>query len=266
MYHTLSTKPSDNSKEIARIVKKVTDQDGKIKYEKTKKAIYLISSDTLPSNIRRKIELSDKSNEVFLPNYINQEGNYPNRMFFGGGSLCGKSYLASKVAEDYNKKHKNNKVILFSGIENDDYKKVKNFHRIRIDESLLDNPMSLDELHDSLCIFDDIHVVPGKDLQKELCSLRDKCVNAGRHHNTSTMVLQQQLLGGNDTKSSLNGCFQIVGYPKSTSKHQLRNYMKRYLNMPDDEIDRHMKKSTRWLVMNNTNPMYMLSEKDCELL
>lgn len=264
MYHSLSFKP--NGKEIAKVFKKSTDPEtGKIKYEKTKKALYLLSSDTAFPQTQRRVELSNKSNEVFLPSYVNQEGDYPNRMFFGGGSLCGKSYLASKVAEDYNKKHKNNKVILFSGIDNDDYKKIKNFHRIRIDDSLLENPMTLEELHDALVIFDDIHVVPDKELRNELCHIRDKCVNAGRHRNTSTMVLQQQLLGGNDTKSSLNGCFQIVGYPRSTSKHQLHNYLHRYLNLPKDETEKIMKKDSRWVVMNNTNPMYVLSEKDCEL-
>lgn len=264
MYHSLSLRPQGNFKEIAKIVKKTTDpESNKTKYEKTKKALYIIEQDHPFDSPTNRIEL--KNSEQFFPSAVRQENNHTNRAFLAGGTLSGKSFLANEYAKDYKKKFPKNKVILFSGIENNDYDDIRNLHRIRIDESLLDNPISLEELHDSLTIFDDILAVTDKDIQKELCRIRDKTLSAGRHHGIDCLVLQQNLLDGNNSKSSLNNSFQVVAFPKASSKHQFANYLERYHKMKKDDINHMMHKPTRWILMNNVNPMYRLTEHECEL-
>ena len=46
---------------------------------------------------------------------------------------------------------------------------------MRIDESILENPFTLEELHDSITIFDDIEHFPDKEIRKELERVRDSC-------------------------------------------------------------------------------------------
>ena len=165
-------------------------------------------------------ELFITNNDKLLPVMNRQEGGFPNRVYIAGGTLQGKSYIASKLAEDYHKEFPKNKIILFSWVNYDDnYKnlyKLKAFHKIRIDESILENPITLEELHDSITIFDDIEHFPDKEIRKELERVRDSAVNAGRHENIDVIVCRQNLLEGILTKTCLNSSFQVIGFPHSS--------------------------------------------------
>lgn len=264
MYHSLSFKPQGNFKEIAKVVKKTTDPETKrIKYDKTKKALYVIEQDKpfdVPIN---RIEL--KNDEQFFPSAVKHEGGYSNRSFFAGSTLSGKSYLANKYAHDYIKQNRKNKVVLFTGVENSDYADIKNLHRIRIDDSILDNPIKLEELHDSLCIFDDILAIPDKEHRNEICKLRDRVLSAGRHVNCDCLVLQQNMMDGFNTKSTLNNCFQVAIFPRSSGKHQASNYLERYMKLPKDKIREIMGRNSRWVLINLVNPNYTLTEHDCQI-
>lgn len=265
MYHSLTFKP--NGKQIARVVKKYKDPEtGVITYNKTKKFLSLIESDDPIPNAVRKVELN--KNERFFPVAVRQEGNHTNRVFLGAGTLSGKSFLANEYALDYKKRFPKNKVILITGLskDNEDYSSIKNLHRIRIDEeNILDNPIALDELHDSLTIFDDILACKDKEIAKELARLRDQVLSAGRQENIDCLVLQQNLLDGHNTKSCHANAFQVVGFPKTSSKAQLMNYLEHHHKMNTAKIDAFMHKPSRWILINNVNPLYYLSEIDCEL-
>ena len=264
MYHSLSFKPLGNFKEIAKIVRKTTDPEtGKTKYEKTKKALYVIEQDHPFDSPMNRIEL--KNGEQFFPSSVKHEGNYSNRSFFAGSTLSGKSYLANKYAHDYLKQNKKNKVVLFTGVENDDYADIKNLHRIRIDDSILENPIKLEELHDSLAIFDDIMAVSDKELRNEVCKIRDRVLSAGRHHNIDALILQQNMLDGFNTKSTLNNCFQVAIFPRSSGKHQASNYLERYMKLPKDKIHDIMNRNSRWVLINLVNPNYLITERDAQI-
>lgn len=265
MYHSFTFKPT--GKQIARVVKKNKDPEtGKVTYEKTKKFLSLIESDDPIPNAVRRVEL--KKNEQFFPVAVRQEGNHTNRVFLGAGTLSGKSFLANEYAQDYKKRFPKNKVILVTGLpkDNDDYSNIKNLHRIRIDEdNILNNPIALEEFHDSLTIFDDILACKDKEIVKELSRLRDQVLSAGRQENIDCLVLQQNLLDGHNTKSCHANSFQIVGFPRTSSKYQLMNYLENHHKMNKAKIDEFMHKPTRWVLINNVNPLYYLTEKDCEL-
>jgi hypothetical protein len=193
---------------------------------------------------------------------INQAGDHPNRVFCAGSSLCGKSYLAGKLAQDYQKNNKGNPVVLFSWVDKDPaYGGVSNLKKIRIDDSILENPIQLEELQDSLCIFDDIHHFTDKHIREELERIRDSCFNAGRHKGIATICASQNLLEGNRTKTPLNSGFQIIGYPRSAGRYQFQQFLKRYMFMGDNMIRKIMSTPSRWVLLNRANPMYVLGEK-----
>ena len=215
-------------------------------------------------------ELFINNDDLLLPVMNRQEGGFPNRVFVAGGTLQGKSYIASKLAEDYHKLFPKNKIILFSWVNNDDnYKnlsKLKVFHKMRIDESILENPFTLEELHDSICIFDDIEHFPDKEIRKELERVRDSCVNAGRHENIDVAVARQNLLEGILTKTCLNSSFQVIGFPHSSSRYQLSEFLRRHMRLDNTLIQKILNVPSRWVLINRNTPSYVLHQKGCFLL
>lgn len=230
-----------------------------------KHCLYINKSDTKDPDLPREYVITGKEVLKPLMTRADTEG-HAQRVFLAGGTLSGKSYLTSKMAKDYHRQFPKNKTILFSWVEKDDnYKGIKNLHKIRIDESILDNPIDLSELHDSVCIFDDIEHFTDKYIVAELERLRNSAINAGRHENIDVICARQNLLEGHKTKTVLNSSFQVVGFPHSGGRYQLGEWMKRHMFLDKQKIDKILNLPSRWVLLNK-NPPYVLYQKGCFLL
>ncbi len=237
-----------------------SNAQGKKDKKKVRKFVYLNELEARDDNAPRELKMTGR--EILRPIMRRQAGGYPNRVFIAGASLCGKSYLASKLAKDYMLNFKKNKVINFSWVNNDkNYDKLKNYHKMRIDEDLLDNPIELGELHDSICIFDDIHHFTDKHIRMEMERLRDSCLQAGRHENIDVVVCTQNILDGARTKHCVNNTFQIIGFPQSAARYQLGEYLRRYMRLPQDKVRMILSLPSRWILINQSTPVYILHEK-----
>lgn len=229
-----------------------------------RKYVYLNESDE-PVDEPKVLQMTGK--EILRPIMRRQAGSFPNRVFIAGASLCGKSYLASKLAKDYFLNFKKNKIINFSYLNNDEnYAKLKNYHKMRIDEDILENPIDLDELHDSVCIFDDIQHFTDKYIVKELERIRDSCLQAGRHSNIDVIVCTQNLLDGPKTKQCVNNTFQVIGFPQSAGRFQLGEWLRRYIRLSQEQVRTILNLPSRWVLVNQGTPIYVLHEKGCFML
>ena len=191
MFFELSTGKGD--KAIAEIIdpdkdalyEALPDKEKK-KHKRQRNYLYINEFDTPKADALSVVKLTGK--EILVPVMPRQSGDHSNRIFLAGGTLCGKSYLAGKIAKDYNRNFKKNKVVNFSWVDDDKaYSKLKNYHKIRVDESILTDPIDLDELKDSICIFDDIEHFPDKNIRGEVERLRDSSFNAGSHNNNDVL-------------------------------------------------------------------------------
>lgn len=250
--------------------------------------LYVTESD---SRDNQEFFLTDEGK--IKPLHIKQANGYPNRIQISGASLCGKSFFARLIAEDYWEKycqpspHKKKgdicKIVLFTGIprhkdnifggdgcEKKEHKvpdnrvtrdMCNNIIRIRCDESILEDPIELDELSNSLCIFDDIDRFPNKEVSLELNNLRDKIMTSGRHDNIDVISIGHILLNGKKTQNALTNAFQIVSFPHSGGRYQLIEYLKRYVSLPKEKCHHILGLPTRWLIINNANPNYIVHEK-----
>jgi len=273
MYNYLSLDKSEGGRPIAKIRTKTKNKDDeeirkplKLKQqERLKKCLFINSSDKPLETMPKTFEIT--SEKVLKPLMIRADNEgHANRVFIAGGTLSGKSYLAAKLAKDYQLQFPKNKVILFSWVDDDkNYKDINNLHKIRIDESILDEPISLDELHDSLCIFDDCEHFTDKAIVAELERLRNCCFNAGRHKNIDTICVRQNLLDGHKTKTILNSAFQVVGFPRGAGRYQLGQWLKRHMFMDKQTIDKILNVPSRWVLINK-NPPYILHQKGCFML
>lgn len=198
------------------------------------------------------------------PIYHTQQGGWPNRMIFAGASLCGKSYLAGKIAETWKEREENAKrrINIFSHVKHDPaYDDIPGIRRIRCDEELLEDPIDIEDMHDSLCIFDDINSFPDKKIGKELNDIRDKCLKSGRHHNIAVISADQVLMDGRATRERLLNGFQIIVFPRSGGRYQAKNFLERYLSLDKHKIDNLLSLPSRWIIINRTEPLYYLHEQ-----
>jgi len=257
-----SIKIGSGDKWIADLVTK----DGNKK--ETVKKIYINAHDEQKHGVLTDFKCG--KHEHIRPIMCRQSNGHSNRVFCSGSSLAGKSFIASELAKSYHEQFPKHNICLFSYLDGDEnyqwMKKLKCFKKIRIDNTLIEDPITIDELHDSLVIFDDIEHFSNRYLLKELEILRNSLLNAGRHVNADVIIVKQQLLDSHHTKPILNSAFQIYGFGQSASKYQLGQWLKRYINLDQKLIKRVMAVPSRWVCVNNSTCMYALHSQGCFML
>ena len=238
----------------------VTNSGKSLKKEK-KKILYLNDYELENDCIVSDFHLG--SDEKLMPLYTDADAaKHPNRYVLAAGTLQGKSYMTSKLAENYAKQYPKNNVILFSWVKDDDnYKKIKNLVKIRIDESILEDPIEVDELKDSFVIFDDIEHFSNKSIVKELERLRNSIFNCGRHENIAVASARQILMDGEKTKNINNSSFVTFLFCKGGSRFQAGNWLKTYMHFDKDVVERILNLPSRWVMVNKNTPIYILYEK-----
>ena len=83
-------------------------------------------------------------------------------IYITGASGSGKSYYTRKYLEEYKKKFKHNEIYLFSALPEDSSIDPLKPKRIRIDESLHEDPIPIEEFANSCVIFDDVDCISDK--------------------------------------------------------------------------------------------------------
>ena len=83
-------------------------------------------------------------------------------LYITGCSGSGKSTYTRKYLEQYKKQYKNNPIYLFSSLTEDRNLDSIKPKRVIIDESLVEDPMDIEDLENSCTIFDDIDVISTK--------------------------------------------------------------------------------------------------------
>lgn len=86
------------------------------------------------------------------------------RLSIFGPSGVGKSTFVSSVIKEYKKKYKKNKIYMISPTKDDDaYADLKDvIQYIKIDDSLITDPMEFTEFSNALIIFDDSEMLSAK--------------------------------------------------------------------------------------------------------
>jgi hypothetical protein len=219
-----------------------------------------------PSERSTEFHLHDPEAKLW-PLDVTQVGGNPNRMVYAGSSLCGKSYLAGKIAEDYRAKNPKNRIYIISNLEEDDaYDSIPNTYRIPMDEDLIDDPINIKEMRDSLVIFDDYASHPDEKVVKTVEKLRDSAFNSGRHSKITPMSISQVLLDGKKSRDQLLNAFQVVLFPQSGGRYQANAFLEKYLSMPREKIDAINELPSRWVIINRVRPLYYIHERGAKFI
>lgn len=212
------------------------------------------------------LELNDGKFEV-LPNINKREVCY-----IAGPNGSGKSYYCASYLKHANQLLKQKDIFLISRLEKDvAFDDVKHIERIKIDNTLLTDPIPISEFEDSIVLFDDIDKSDNPKITKYLEKLRDDLIMNGRDHTDNgkdayILITNHQITNYAATRDLLNECSSITIYPQSGSTHGITYALKNYCGLSNKQIDKILKLNSRWITLYKRYPMYCISEHNCFML
>ena len=181
-------------------------------------------------------------------------------MMIGGMSGSGKSYYTANLCRTYKKQFPNHKLILFSNKSSDPaFDSLGYVERVVIDEELIVEPITLDELRNTLVIFDDVEHCHIKDVDKELDRIRDLILVQGRSYKTSFVYVSHQFSNYRQTRGILNECHSLTFFPATATKHSMKYLFDKYLGFDRKTIEKLMRLPSRWVTVQKSPPSAMYS-------
>lgn len=227
---------------------------------KAKEVFNRIKSDTANDKI---IRLPDDSTFSPIPS---ADPKTRQVYYIAGQSGSGKSYFARGIAENYKKLYPDREVYLISKLNEDetlDKMKIGKPKRISL-QSLVDDPVDLDEFKECLIIFDDFDTLD-KPYDKIVHKLIEDLAIMGRHTCTSMLILSHYLTNYSKTRLILCEANFLVLYPLATSFKALSYVCQHYGGLDKEDIQQ-LKKRGRWVCIMKNYPSYIISAHEANLL
>ena len=215
------------------------------------------------SAANKSVELPDDSTFQAIPD---PDPSKRQVWYVAGQSGSGKSYFARGIAENYKKLFPDRDIYLISKLMEDetlDKMKVGKPKRINL-ETLVSDPVDLEEFKDCLVIFDDWDTLD-KPYFPIVHKLIEDLAIMGRHTNTSMLILSHYLTNYSKTRLILGEAQFLVLYPLATSAKALKYVCEHYGNMDKEDIVK-MKRRGRWVLIHKNYPSYVLSTGEANLL
>lgn len=211
----------------------------------------------------KSIELPDDSTFQPIPD---PDPKVRQVWYVAGQSGSGKSYFARGIAENYKKLFPDREIYLISKLQEDetlDKMKIGKPKRISL-QSLVDDPVDLEEFKDCLVIFDDWDTLDKPYFQIVHKLIEDLAI-MGRHTCTSMLILSHYLTNYSKTRLILGEAQFLVLYPLATSQKALKYVCEHYGGMDKEEIVQ-LKKRGRWVLIHKNYPSYVVSAHEANLL
>jgi hypothetical protein len=207
---------------------------------------------------------------------IKRGDQYRECLYIFGPTGSGKSYYAMTYSNLWLKMFTKpgNIIYRFSRVKEDksfsriDKKFIKN---VTIDERMITEPITPEQLHGSLTIFDDIDTLPDTDpkdkaIKNSVLKLREDLLQTGRHE--SVYVINTSHLGMNwkGTRSSINEATSVTFFPSSGTTGGINKFLKTYAGLMRHQIEKIMSLPSRWVTLYMNSPRYVLYECGAYLL
>lgn len=222
--------------------------------------IYESLKEEVGQSIKKHIHIQDGSFEpipLMKPNQVDH-------CFYSGMTGIGKSTQIAIYCKQYKKLFPSHQIYLFSRKDDDHAFKDIDLKKIRLDDDILNIKFNIDDVSDSLCIFDDIDTLPLK-IEKVVRKIRDDLLECGRDKNIYMCNVSHQVLNYTKTRSLVLESNKIIIFPRS-SQYQIRRFLKEYMGIENDSIKQIMSANSRWVMINKTYPLTVISEHDIYIL
>ena len=183
-------------------------------------------------------------------------------------SGAGKSHYTRELIKQYHKLYPKNDIFVFSSLsECATLDKLKYLKRIKIhEEEFLSHTFTIQDLKDTLCVFDDTDVIIQKNVKKKVYEVLNLILQTGRHTKTSCIYTSHLATQGLDTKIILAECHSITIFPRNIGGKTAKYLLDQYLGLDKDEIKRLKQLKGRWATITKSYPMCVLSESEVFVL
>ena len=189
-------------------------------------------------------------------------------LYVAGPTGCGKSWWIKSYIVEYMLMFPERRVILLSRHEEDPAYEGLNLTTISLDPRDSEELYSLtvEDLRESLVIFDDCDRLMDKGIVKFVKSLISDTIMNGRKMEVSAIVTTHIVMDGAKTKEIVSQCNKIVVFPGSGTNSGLKRLFEVYLGMSQQEQEHVMRLKGRWVCVDLTAPRYLLSKKEAFML
>ena len=172
-----------------------------------------------------------------------------------GMSGSGKSTYTAALCKTYHQQYPKNKIILFSNkLEDPVFDILSYVDRITISDDLLDDPITLNELKNSLVLYDDVECNASKEIAKELIRISDLILQQGRSFRCSFVYISHQSNNYKATRNVLNEAHHIVVFPAMTTRYSLNYLFSKYFGFDKETISKICKLPSRWVQVTKSPP------------
>lgn len=187
-------------------------------------------------------------------------------LYVTGPSGSGKSFYIGQFIDQYVNKYPNREIVVISAKDED--QSLDRYYPIRIpiNEHLILDPVDLDELENSLVIFDDIDQLPNKHIQNAVWNLRDQILEVGRSKGISICTVSHLLTNYKASRICLNESDYCIFFPKSGAKYQIQYFLKNYAGMDKEQIKKIFNINSRAVVLKKTYPMCIIYQNGCYIV
>jgi hypothetical protein len=209
----------------------------------------------IKKNYFNDLEISDGHFQIIPDTSIERQC-----MIIAGSSGSGKSHFTNGYIKEYHKIYKKNPIYMFSVLKNDDSINDKLVQRVNIDDTWLTEPLEIDDVKNSLCVFDDIEMVTDKKIKNAIFKFINSILTTGRHTKTS-IILTVHYPNSSDIRNFLNECHCFVYFPHGSTR--ATNYiLENYLGLDKKDIKTIKKLKTRWACIYKNYPQCVLTENN----
>ena len=211
--------------------------------------------------LKKNIEITKSEGHIqTLPT-----GEWPPHHAVMGPSGVGKSTYIGKYLLEYKKKFPKRDIYIFSPLKDDPaFKDVKPKY-VKIDESLLDDPLDVSEFENSCLVFDDIESIKDKRLNEAIQRFRDAVLETGRHYNETAICVSHIVLNGPQTKRILNECDRVTVFPRSNFS-AISNLCRRYYGFEKDVLNWIKNVPSRHVTIKRSYPTTLITENAVKIV
>lgn len=173
-----------------------------------------------------------------------------------GASGSGKSRWGAMYSELYHSKYPKNEIYLFSRLDKDEaFDKLKYVKRVKLDKMLEnDGNIEIDDLKNSLCIFDDLDGLQSKVLLAKLENLMVRVLNQGRHTGTSVIYCKHIACDRRKTADILNEAHILVLFIHNGSKGPLNYLLENHLGLDKEQRHKIKNVDSDWVAITRSAP------------
>jgi len=240
---------SGDNTQVDLIIKALESRLNETKYLNDNEHIFTLSDKDVPNSV------------MFMPDFKKER----ELIYCHGPSGAGKSTLVKKYAKEYKLLHPDNPIFVISKIEGDESFDGMDYMQIPLDQEILSSIDSA-TFRDSLVVFDDTDTIADKKVRGMVDTIKDMIAQEGRHYNTSAFFCTHMGCNYQKTRILLNECQKFIIFPQAAGKKQARNMFVGYGGMTGKKFEEVSAAPSRWCMLNNSYPNYLVYDNKIELL